>query len=56
MDSFARPLVMSPRGLSVVTLIPKQRQRRMTDLLNRAEIQAVMVPTRVGDPHLDNLV
>jgi superfamily II DNA/RNA helicase len=41
---------------TVVTLIPKQRQRRMTDLLNRAEIQAVMVPTRVGDPHLDNLV
>jgi superfamily II DNA/RNA helicase len=41
---------------TVVTLIPKQRQRRMTDLLNRAEIQAVMVPTRLGDPHLDNLV
>jgi superfamily II DNA/RNA helicase len=41
---------------TVVTLIPKQRQRRMTDLLNRAEIQAVMIPTRVGDPHLDNLV
>jgi len=41
---------------TVVTLIPKQRQRRMTDLLNRAEIKAVMVPTRVGDPHLDNLV
>ena len=41
---------------TVVTLIPKQRQRRMTDLLNRAEIQAVMVPTRLGDAHLDNLV
>lgn len=41
---------------TVVTLIPKQRQRRMTDLLNRAEIQAIMVPTRLGDPHLDNLV
>ena len=26
------------------------------DLLNRAEIQAVMVPTRLGDPHLNNLV
>ncbi|MFM6967589.1 MAG: DEAD/DEAH box helicase [Microbacteriaceae bacterium] len=41
---------------TVVTLIPKQRQRRMTEMLERAEIQAMMVPTRVGDPHLDNLV
>jgi hypothetical protein len=40
----------------VVTLIPKQRQRRMTEMLDRAEIKALMVPTRVGDPHLDNLV
>lgn len=41
---------------TVVTLIPKQRQRRMKEMLERAEIQATMVPTRVGDPHLDNLV
>ena len=41
---------------TVVTLIPKQRQRRMQEMLDRAEIQAVMVPTRLGDPHLDNLV
>ncbi|MEY4477099.1 MAG: hypothetical protein RJA31_603, partial [Actinomycetota bacterium] len=41
---------------TVVTLIPKQRQRRMNEMLERAEIQATMVPTRVGDPHLDNLV
>ena len=39
---------------TVVTLIPKQRQRRMTEMLDRAEIKAVMVPTRLGDPHLDN--
>ena len=41
---------------TVVTLIPKQRQRRMNEMLDRAEIKATMVPTRVGDPHLDNLV
>ena len=41
---------------TVVTLIPKQRQRRMQEMLDRAEIQAIMVPTRLGDPHLDNLV
>jgi hypothetical protein len=28
----------------------------MTEMLERAEIKALMVPTRVGDPHLDNLV
>jgi superfamily II DNA/RNA helicase len=44
------------RAGTVVTLIPKQRQRRMTEMLDRAEIKAMMVPTRVGDPHLDNLV
>ncbi len=44
------------RAGTVVTLIPKQRQRRMTEMLDRAEIKAVMVPTRVGDPHLDNLI
>ena len=44
------------RAGTVVTLIPKQRQRRMTEMLERAEIKALMVPTRVGDPHLDNLV
>ena len=41
---------------TVVTLIPKQRQRRMTEMLDRAEIKAVMVPTRLGDPHLDNFI
>jgi len=44
------------RAGTVVTLIPKQRQRRMTEMLERAEIKALMVPTRVGDPHLNNLV
>jgi len=44
------------RAGTVVTLIPKQRQRRMTEMLERAEIKAMMVPTRVGDPHLNNLV
>jgi hypothetical protein len=32
-----------------VTLIPKARQRRMSDLLNRAEIDAAMVSARPGD-------
>ena len=34
---------------TVVTLIPKARQRRMSDLLNRAEIDAAMVSARPGD-------
>jgi superfamily II DNA/RNA helicase len=34
---------------TVVTLIPKARQRRMGDLLNRAEIDADMVSARPGD-------
>jgi superfamily II DNA/RNA helicase len=34
---------------TVVTLIPKARQRRMGDLLNRAEIDAEMVSARPGD-------
>ncbi|WP_374009416.1 DEAD/DEAH box helicase [Leifsonia sp. LS-T14] len=34
---------------TVVTLIPKQRQRRMTELLGRAEIAADFVPAAPGD-------
>ncbi|SEA46881.1 DEAD/DEAH box helicase [Leifsonia sp. 21MFCrub1.1] len=34
---------------TVVTLIPKQRQRRMNDLLGRAEIEAEFVPAAPGD-------
>jgi superfamily II DNA/RNA helicase len=34
---------------TVVTLIPKQRQRRMNDLLDRAEISADFVPAAPGD-------
>ncbi|WP_285115321.1 DEAD/DEAH box helicase [Leifsonia sp. fls2-241-R2A-40a] len=34
---------------TVVTLIPRQRQRRMTELLGRAEIEAEFVPTAPGD-------
>ncbi|MGO4536444.1 DEAD/DEAH box helicase [Leifsonia sp. 2MCAF36] len=34
---------------TVVTLIPKQRQRRMTDLLGRAEIEADFVSAAPGD-------
>jgi superfamily II DNA/RNA helicase len=34
---------------TVVTLIPKHRQRRMNELLGRAEIEADFVPTAPGD-------
>ena len=34
---------------TVVTLIPKHRQRRMNELLGRAEIEAEFVPTAPGD-------
>jgi len=40
---------------TVVTLIPKTRQRRMNDLLQRAEIDAAMVPAQPGDAVLDEL-
>ncbi|MEO7015290.1 MAG: DEAD/DEAH box helicase [Leifsonia sp.] len=39
----------------VVTLIPRQRQRRMTDLLDRAEIQADFVPAIPGDQLITDL-
>ncbi|MEY4102710.1 MAG: hypothetical protein RIR88_844 [Actinomycetota bacterium] len=40
---------------TVVTIIPKTRQRRMNDLLGRAEIEAAMVPAQPGDQLLDEL-
>jgi len=40
---------------TVVTIIPKTRQRRMNDLLGRAEIEAAMVPAQPGDELLDEL-
>lgn len=40
---------------TVVTLIPKARQRRMNDLLQRAEIEAAMVPVYPGDEILSEL-
>jgi superfamily II DNA/RNA helicase len=40
---------------TVVTLIPKQRQRRMNDLLDRAEISADFVPAAPGDDVLLHL-
>jgi len=40
---------------TVVTIIPRTRQRRMNDLLGRAEIEAEMVPTQPGDELLDQL-
>jgi superfamily II DNA/RNA helicase len=33
---------------TVVTIIPKARQRRMDELLGRAEISAAMLPTQSG--------
>ncbi|WP_345752241.1 DEAD/DEAH box helicase [Microbacterium rhizophilus] len=39
----------------VVTLIPRQRRRRMTEMLERAEIQAPFDEVRPGDDVLDEL-
>ncbi|GAA1441073.1 DEAD/DEAH box helicase [Leifsonia poae] len=40
---------------TVVTLIPRQRQRRMSDLLGRAEIEAEFVPAIPGDQLITDL-
>ncbi|MEY2698583.1 MAG: hypothetical protein RL720_539 [Actinomycetota bacterium] len=40
---------------TVVTIIPRTRQRRMNDLLGRAEISAEMVPAQPGDELLNEL-
>ena len=40
---------------TVVTLIPRQRQRRMTELLDRAEIEADFVPAIPGDQLITDL-
>lgn len=40
---------------TVVTIIPRTRQRRMNELLGRAEIDAAMVPAQPGDELLDQL-
>ena len=40
---------------TVVTLIPRQRQRRMNELLDRAEIEADFVPAIPGDQLLTDL-
>ncbi|WP_025158973.1 DEAD/DEAH box helicase [Leifsonia aquatica] len=40
---------------TVVTLIPRQRQRRMNELLDRAEIEAEFVPAIPGDQLLTDL-
>jgi superfamily II DNA/RNA helicase len=43
------------RSGRVVTLIPRQRQRRMTELLDRAEIDAPFENARFGDDLIDQL-
>ena len=43
------------RSCRVVTLIPRQRQRRMTELLDRAEIDAPFENARFGDDLIDQL-
>lgn len=43
------------RSGTVVTLIPRQRRRRMTELLERAEIDAPFVDVRPGDDVLEEL-
>ena len=39
----------------MVTLIPRQRRRRMTEMLERAEIDAPFEEARVGDDVIDEL-
>jgi superfamily II DNA/RNA helicase len=41
---------------TVVTLIPRQRRRRMTELLGRAEIKAEFEEVAAGDAHISDLV
>ncbi|MEV7826745.1 DEAD/DEAH box helicase [Microbacterium enclense] len=43
------------RSGTVVTLITRQRQRRMTELLDRAEIEAPFEPAQLGDDLLEEL-
>jgi superfamily II DNA/RNA helicase len=43
------------RAGTVVTIVPKTRQRRMSELLGRADIEAEMVPVRPGDAIIDDL-
>ncbi|MEV7756507.1 DEAD/DEAH box helicase [Microbacterium sp. NPDC089180] len=43
------------RSGTVVTLITRQRQRRMTELLDRAEIEAPFEPTQLGDDVLEEI-
>ncbi|WP_314455653.1 DEAD/DEAH box helicase [uncultured Microbacterium sp.] len=40
---------------TVVTLITRQRQRRMTELLDRAEIQAPFEPAQLGDDLIEEI-
>ena len=44
------------RAGTVVTIVPKTRQRRMAELLGRADIEAEMVPVRPGDAIIDELM
>ncbi|WP_285138516.1 DEAD/DEAH box helicase [Microbacterium sp. lyk4-40-TSB-66] len=43
------------RSGTVVTLITRQRQRRMTELLDRAEIQAPFEPAQLGDDLIEEI-
>lgn len=43
------------RSGRVVTLITRQRQRRMTELLGRAEIDAPFESARVGDDIIEEI-
>ncbi len=38
-----------------MTLITRQRQRRMTELLDRAEIQAPFEPAQLGDDLIEEI-
>jgi superfamily II DNA/RNA helicase len=44
------------RAGTVVTIVPKTRQRRMAELLGRADIEAEMVLVRPGDAIIDELM
>ena len=44
------------RAGTVVTIVPKTRQRRMSELLDRADIEAEMIPVRPGDAVISDVM
>jgi len=54
-DKVTMTIIRAGKQGTVVTLIPRQRQRRMSELLQRAEIEADFVPAIPGDQLITDL-